>query len=123
MLSAAAQGLTLLVAVFGLYAWMIGTSVSEEAARAAVFIALVLGNLGLALADASGGTARLFDRRRTTFWLIGAIALLVLALCLLVPPLREILRFEMPAPPLLAAAVAIGLVTAALARLDLRRSR
>lgn len=123
MLSAAVQGFVLLAAVFGLYLWMIGTTMSEEMARSTAFTALVLGNLGLALADASGGKARLFDRRRTIFWIIGAIALLVLALCLLVPPLREILRFEMPAPPLLAAALTIGLATAALARLDLRRRR
>jgi len=122
MLSAAVQGTMLLAAVFGLYAWMIGTGLSGEAARATVFIALVLGNLGLALADASGGSASLLDRRRTTFWVIGATALLVLALCLLVPPLREILHFETPPGPLLAAAVAIGLATAALARLDLRRA-
>ena len=123
LLSAAIQGLILLAAVLGLYSWMIGGGLSEETARTTAFIALVLGNLGLALADSSGGSARLFDRRRTTFWIIGGLALLVLALCLLVPPLREILRFELPAPSFLAAALAIGLATAALARLDLRRRR
>jgi Ca2+-transporting ATPase len=121
MLSAALQGLALLAAVFGLYVWMIGTGLSEEAARTAAFCALVLGNLGLALADASGGSARLFDRRRTAFWIIGALALFVLALCLFVPPLREILRFEIPAPWFLAFALAIGLAAAALAGIDLRR--
>jgi Ca2+-transporting ATPase len=123
LLSAAVQGVALLAAVFGLYVWMIGTDISDEMARTTAFAALVLGNLGLALADASGGSAKLFDRRRTTFWIIGAIALLVLALCLLVPPLRVILRFEMPAAPLIAFALAIGLAAAALARLDLRRRR
>lgn len=120
MLSAAVQGLVLLAAVFGLYAWLIGSGQSEEASRATVFIALVLGNLGLALADASGGSAGLFDRGRKTFWIIGALALLVLGLCLLFPPLREILQFELPAPPLLGAALAIGLGTAILARLGMR---
>lgn len=121
--AAAAQGLLLLVAVLGLYIWMLRTGLPEDAARATVFVALVLGNLGLALADASGGRASLFDRRRTTFWIIGAIGLLVLALCLLVPPLRDILRFQLPAPPLLAAATAIGIGAAMLARLDLRSRR
>jgi Ca2+-transporting ATPase len=121
MLSAAIQGVALLAAVFGLYLWMIGAGLSEDVARTAAFCALVLGNLGLALADASGGSARLLDRRRTAFWIIGALALFVLALCLLIPPLRAILRFEIPAPWFLAAALAIGLGTAALAGIDLRR--
>jgi Ca2+-transporting ATPase len=121
IMSAAVQGVALLAAVFGLYSWMIGVGESEETARATAFVALVLGNLGLALADSSEGSERLLDRRRTAFWIIGALALLVLAACLLLAPLREILRFALPAPSYLAGALAIGLAAAALGHLALRR--
>ena len=117
MLSAALQGAALLAAVLGLYTGMIGAGLAEDPARAAAFAALVLGNLGLALANASGVSARLLGRDRIAFWVIGGVALLVLALCLLLPPLRAILRFEIPGTPFLLAAVAIGLAAAALGRL------
>jgi Ca2+-transporting ATPase len=107
MVFAVAQGVLLLGAVLGLYAWGIGSGRLDGEARAAAFIALMLGNLGLALANASG-SGRLFDPRRGAFWIIGASGSLVLSLCLLAPSLRDILRFAIPAPDLLGLALGIG---------------
>ena len=107
MLFAAVQGVLLLGAVMGLYAWGVASDYAEGEARAAAFLSLMLGNLGLALANASG-PGRLLDPRRGAFWIIGAAALLVLSLCLLEPSLRDILRFAIPSPGLLGLALGVG---------------
>lgn len=95
-LLAAVQGTVLLASVLALYVWATASGLSEAAARATGFIALVLGNLSLALAESSSGSAIFLDRRKITFWIIGGVALIVLALCLTVPALRDILRFSPP---------------------------
>ena len=107
MLFAVVQGLLLLGAVLGLYAWGVANHYPEGEARAAAFLSLMLGNLGLALANASG-PGRLLDPRRGAFWIIGAFSLLVLSLCLLEPSLRDILRFAVPSADLLGLALGIG---------------
>ncbi len=112
---AAVQGAMLLAAVLGLYAWTVQVGMADGVARATAFVALVIGNLSLALADASGGVARLTERR-LVFWAIGGLGILVLALCLLVPWLSEILRFAMPPAALLILAVASGIATGGFAR-------
>jgi Ca2+-transporting ATPase len=110
MLLALVQGAVLLAAVLGLYWWSIASDMPESAARAAAFAALVAGNLALALAESRGASGRLLDPRRTIFWIIGGLALLVVALSLVVPPLAAILRFSIHSGPHLAASIAVGLV-------------
>ncbi len=114
ILLAGFQGAVLLAAVFGLYAWLIGGGAEHGEARAAAFVALVVGNLSLALVNASGEAASLLARR-PVFWIIGTLALLGLASALLVPQLRQILQFAVPGAPLLALAAAAGLTAGAVA--------
>jgi hypothetical protein len=78
----------------------------EGQARAASFIALVSGHLALAAAALvrRGRVAR----HRWTFWFVAAGASLLLALTLMVPELREIMRFSLPDPTQLITALAVG---------------
>lgn len=111
ILIAALQGAVLLAAVLSLYAWLIASGLPDTEARAAAFVALVIGHLTLALTDAGSGASRLLDRSRKTFWIIGAAALAVLTLTLTVPTLASILDFTIPALPLLALAIGLGLAS------------
>lgn len=111
ILIAVLQGAVLLATVLGLYAWLIANGLPDTDARATAFVALVVGHLSLALADASSGASRLLDRGRKTFWIIGGAALTVLTLTLTVPPLASILDFTVPALPPLALAVALGVAS------------
>lgn len=107
---AAIQGAVLLATVLGFYAWLQYSGESEPAARAAAFIALVIGHLSLALAEGRTPNTTLFARERLTFWLIATSALLVLAVSLAVPFLSDILRFAIPSPFHLLISAIIGLV-------------
>ncbi len=120
ILLAALQGTVLLATVLGLYAWLIADGLPDTDARATAFVALVVGHLSLALADASSGARRLLDPGRRMFWIIGAGALTVLTLTLTVPPLASILNFTVPAWPLLALAVALGVASGGWFRLARR---
>ena len=103
------QGVTILGAVFGVYAWAL-TRDPEPAARGAAFVALVLANLVLALTDAAS-TGRLLAPHRRTFWIIAlAIAALMTAV-LTAPALADIFRVERPDPLLLAATLATAIVS------------
>lgn len=90
------QGAVVLGAVFGLYVWTLNTGLPEVEARAVAIVALVLGNLVLALADAAEPGTSIFDRRRLAFWGIGAGAAVIVAMVLYVPPLASILRVSSP---------------------------
>jgi Ca2+-transporting ATPase len=108
---AAVQGLVLLLAILGLYAWLLAGGSTDTDARAAAFVGLVMGHLSLALTDTGVDSHQLFSRGRRTFWIIGMAALAVLALTLTVPPLASILEFTVPAPSLLILAVALGILS------------
>ena len=110
MLVALVQGAILLAGVLGLYWGMIEGGAAESAARASAFVALVIGDLSLALAEASSGSRTLFSRARRLFWIIGGAALLVLAGALAIPALAGILRFSIPSLPQLLVASSVGLV-------------
>jgi Ca2+-transporting ATPase len=104
------QGMGVLVGVLGLYWWsltMLGTP--EAVARAAALVALVVGNLVLALADAAV-PGRLFTYRRHTYWAIVGVVALVLALVLAVPTVGSIFQIAMPGAGLLGLAAATGLI-------------
>lgn len=117
---AALQGGALLAVAFGLYAWTLSNGTESGAARALTFTTLVVGNLGLALANAAGDGASLFQRR-LAYWGIGTAAVAVLIACLAIPTLRETMQFASPDGALLALAVmaggAVGLGARIVARL------
>lgn len=110
ILLAATQGGVLLAAVLGIYVWCLNNSLGENQARAAGFIALVVGNLALALADASESSTRLFDPRHNIFWIVSALAAAILAGTLTVPFLSEVFRIAPPDGFVTAMAILIAVV-------------
>jgi Ca2+-transporting ATPase len=110
IIPAALQGSVLLAATLGLYSWLNQLGSGTEVARAGAFTALVVGHLSLALSVSAVEGGHLFTRERVLFWAIGGVATLVLSLSLVLPVLREILRFA-PLPPwVLLTAIATGLI-------------
>ena len=107
---ATAQGLSILVAVLGLYAWALDTGYGERAARGAAFLALVAGNLVLALAD-SASSARIFAAHRGAYWLIVLAVVLVMTATLTLRPLSDLFQVTAPPPRLLAAALVLATFT------------
>ena len=99
------QGSGVLVGVFGIYVWSL-SHYPEPEARGAAFLALVVGNLVLALADASSAGGRLFAPHRKIYWAISSAAGGILALVLLIPPLAGV--FKVAPPQLLALGMALG---------------
>ena len=110
MILAAVQGLTLLAAVLAIYVWALNSGLPEGEARAAGFIVLVIGNLVLALADASESATRLFDPRHNIFWGVSAMAAVVLVSTLTIPFLSEIFRLETPDGGVLAISALIAVI-------------
>jgi Ca2+-transporting ATPase len=104
------QGAAVLAAVFGLYVWALNAGVPEMQARAVAFVALVLGNLVLAFADAAEPGTSFFDRRRLAFWGIGAGAAVIVAATIYVPPLAAILHVSPPSLSWLATTLAIAVL-------------
>jgi P-type Ca2+ transporter type 2C len=110
MILAAVQGGVLLAAVLGLYVWTLNSGLPEGQARAAGFMVLVIGNLVLALADASESATRLFDPRHNIFWGVAAMAVIVLAGTLTVPFLSQIFRVEAPDSGVIAISVVVAVI-------------
>ncbi len=110
MALAGVQGMILLAAVLGIYVWALNNGLSENQARAAGFTVLVIGNLGLALADSSESATRLFDPRHNVFWGVGAVAAVVLATIMTWPVLSEIFRVEAPDAAVVAMSALVALV-------------
>ena len=104
------QGLGVLAGVLGLYVWMLGQGTEAEA-RGVAFVALVTGNLVLALVDASTSGGRLFAPHRRIYWAIAGRAAAALTLVLGVPLLAGVFRMAAPGAPLLALALAVGAVS------------
>ena len=107
---AAVQGAVLLAAVLGIYVWSLSIELSENQARAAGFMVLVLGNLVLALADASGSETRLFDSQHNIFWGVSAVAALVLLGTMTVPFLSDIFRVEAPGGAVIALSIIVAVI-------------
>jgi Ca2+-transporting ATPase len=106
------QGASILAAVLGLYLWALRTGAEAEA-RGAAFLALVVGNLALALSDSVAPGGRLFARHRVAYWAIAGVAVLALAAALEAPWLEAIFRMAQPPPPVLLAAVAVAVASGA----------
>ena len=105
---AALQGLGVLAGVFGLYVWAL-VGWPEAMARGAAFVALVIGNLGLALAD-SAGSGRLFAPYRRAYWLIATAIVAVLVGVFSVPPFAAVFGVARPDATLLGAALATAVI-------------
>ncbi|MCI3135590.1 cation-translocating P-type ATPase [Phenylobacterium aquaticum] len=104
------QGLGVLAGVLGLYLWALSRYPQAEA-RGAAFLALVVGNLVLALADAASGGAPLFTARRRIYWIIAGAAGAVLAAVLTIPPLEAAFKVATPHSGLWLIALAVALVS------------
>jgi len=107
---ALAQGAGVLAGVLGIYAWALAQWPETEA-RGAAFLALVVGNLVLALADAASARGPLFAPHRKIYWMIAGLAATVLALVLSVPAMAAIFRISTPRPGLLLLALAVAVVS------------
>ena len=103
------QGAGVLIGVFGLYAWSLGRYPAPEA-RGAAFLALVAGNLVLALADASSTGGRLFAPHRKIYGIIAAASGAVLTLVLTVPVLAALFKVVPPHFPLLVLALGVAAI-------------
>ena len=111
ILAAILQGAGVLVGVFGLYWWALATFPNAEpAARGAAFLALVVGNLVLALTD-SASSGRLFAPHRRTYWIIVAAVAVVLTLVLTAPPIATLFDVAPPSRELLLLALGVGVVS------------
>jgi Ca2+-transporting ATPase len=104
------QGGVLLAGVLGLYAWTLHSGAAENEARTSAFVALVVGQLILALAEAEAGALALGGRHRIAFWSIAGAALLAMTVAITLPPLPSILRFAPASGSLLLIAIATGLL-------------
>ncbi len=104
------QGAIVLLAVAGVYGWALQAG-EETQARGAAFCCLVVANLTMAMADAAGGRAGLFDRSHAAFWSIAAAAAAALATTLYLPVLSDILK--MTPPPLAMLGVSLGVAVIA----------
>lgn len=102
------QGLVILVAVLWLYLGLLPPA-GEDAARAAAYVALAVGNLALALANAASAGVGLFSPHRRLFWSIAAGLAAILLIGLYLPQVAHLFRFAEPDPAHLALAVGAGL--------------
>lgn len=103
----ALQGLVILAAVLAPYLWGL-TWMPATHARAGAFVALVIGNLTLAITDATGRDGRLLDTRRWVFWTSAAVAGAILLLVLLTPRLAALFRMATPPAGFVAICVVAG---------------
>jgi Ca2+-transporting ATPase len=111
ILIAILQGTGVLIGVFALYWGLLNEGGTvEPVARGAAFIALVVGNLVLALTD-SASSGRVFAPHRRIFWGIVVSVALVIALVFLVEPLASIFAVAPLDPHLLALAVTVGVIS------------
>jgi Ca2+-transporting ATPase len=105
------QGLLVLAATLGAYAWSLG-HVSEAQARGAGFLILIAGNLMLPLASFIGAPASPFGARRLGYWSICASAGLMATALLNVDGLTTI--FRLAAPPAWIVAIPLAALAGAL---------
>jgi Ca2+-transporting ATPase len=125
LVTSVVQGLVVFASVLALYAWAMQAGVAEDTARAMAFSAMLLGNLGLILANRTRGSTLddIRDVSNPTLWALVGGALAGLLLVLYVEPLREVFRFAPLSPAELGLSVVAG--TAGLIPLAVasRRSR
>ncbi len=107
-----AQGLVVLLAVGAGIAAMVWAGTAPQTARAAGFVALVVGNFGLIVTNRSFDTSILSAllRPNRAFWVMAGATLALLSAALFIDPLRELFRFGPLSGAQLAMALGAGLV-------------
>ncbi|THC46668.1 cation-translocating P-type ATPase [Massilia sp. Mn16-1_5] len=113
LLLALGQGLAVLAAVIGAYAWALG-ALPPAQARAFAFAVLVSANVGLIFGNRSQ-TLTLFEALRLPnriAWLVAGAALAALAAVLYLESLAGLFRFTQPSPQQALAALCLGLAAA-----------
>jgi Ca2+-transporting ATPase len=117
-----AMGLGPLLGVALAYGWALG-ALAPAQARAFGFTTLVFANLSLILVHRAAGTSLLGSLRQPNriLWLVVAAALGLLALALYVPWLAAVFQFAVLAPALVAGAGVVGLASALVPALLMRR--
>ncbi len=90
------QGLVITAGIFVLYHYALAQDATEAKTRAFVFTTLMLANVFLTLTNRSFEYSIVHTLRYSnrTLWIVLAIALLVLASVLLIPPLRILFQLE-----------------------------
>lgn len=104
---ALAQGLAVLAGVLGVYIWALRDH-AEDQARGAAFLALVLANLVLALADAAA-SGKLLAPHRRAYWIIAAAIIVLLIVVVSVPPVAAV--FKVAAPSLALTMIVLATAT------------
>lgn len=104
------QGAVVLIGVLGLYVGALAGGTPAAEARAVAFVALVAANLVLAFADSAEAETSFFDRRRLSFWVIGASAAAILSVVLFVPAAARAFSVSLPDLSMIGLALAIALV-------------
>lgn len=102
------QGLAVLAGVLGVYLWALG-EYPEAEARGAAFMALILANLVLALADVAA-SGKLLAPHRLAFWIIAAAIIVLLAVIVSVAPVAAVFKVAAPDPLLLAVVVIVAVL-------------
>jgi Ca2+-transporting ATPase len=117
-----AMGLGPLLVVALAYGWALG-ALAPAQARAFGFTTLVFANLSLILVNRAAGASLFGSLRQPNriLWLVVAAALGLLALALYVPWLAAVFQFAVLAPALVAGAGVVGLASALLPALLMRR--
>jgi len=108
--TSAGLGLVLLVVVFGLDLVLLGSGVAPSAARAAVLVALVCGNLAVAGMLAAGGGGAASTSQRIVYGGLTLAALGMLATSLFAPGISRLFQAAAPSPAVAATAVVAGVV-------------
>jgi Ca2+-transporting ATPase len=105
------QGVLILLAVGFFYWGLLRVGVPEGQSRAAAFVALVVSNVSLILVTRSATMAwsGLLRTRNRALWATLLATLAMLSAVVLIDPLRKLFGFDLPAPTMLAAAIAVGL--------------
>jgi P-type Ca2+ transporter type 2C len=108
------QGLLLLGASLGIYAFSLSTKLEVNVARTLAFIGLTAGNLALirVVATRKSTAASILAPDHGAYWAVAAIASLVTAACIVLPGLAHIFQFQAPPAKLVLLAVTAGLVSA-----------
>lgn len=115
LLVGSVQGLGLLVVLLVLHAWARVTTGSDDIARTATFVALVLSNVTLIQVNRSSGTGAWRNRLSSNRYFIGMalFAVALLGLVLGVPVLSRLFSLGLPSAPILASStLAVAVCTA-----------
>jgi P-type Ca2+ transporter type 2C len=103
------QGSVILITAFSIYYVLLQFGYEVTEARAAAFIATILGNLTLAFANSAEVGTSFFDARRHVFWSILASMAVVVTVLLTVAEAGALFQITAPPLPVLALAILAGL--------------